>query len=129
MSPRTIALLLAAAVGACAPAAGTGRAVPDRDVVGADELAATRAPDLLTALRQVRPEFLQPRGVSSIHNATPDYPAIYLDGVQIGGVDQLGNISTVNVREVRRLSAAQALTRTGTATPGGAILIFTKKGG
>jgi hypothetical protein len=130
MTVRIITLLLAGAVGACAPAAtGVGRPVPDRDVVGAAELAATRATDLYTALRQVRPEFLQPRGVSSIHTGSPDYPAVYLDGVEIGGLDELKNISTVEVREVRRLSAQQAAARTGTNSPGGAILVFRKTRG
>jgi len=131
MHLRTAALLLAGAAGACAPAAtGGGRPSPgDRSIVGAAELTATGAPDLFNALRQVRPEFLQARGVSSIRTATPDFPAVYLDGVQIGGIDELSNISTVNVREVRRLSAREALVRTGTNNPGGAILVFTKSGG
>ncbi len=130
MTFRTFALLLTAGAGACAPAAtGTGRPVPDRSVVAAAELAATGAPDLYTALRQVRPEFLQARGVSSIRRATPDYPEVYLDGVDVGGLDQLGRITTTEVREVRRLSAAQAAARTGTNTPGGAILVITKRAG
>jgi len=130
MARRAVSLLLAGAVSACAPAApGGGRPVPDRSVVEAAELTATGAPDLYTALRQVRPEFLQARGVSSIHTGTPDLPAVYLDGVAIGGIDQLTTISTVNVREVRRLSAQEALTRTGTNAPGGAILVFTRKAG
>ena len=130
MTFRTVAVLLAAGVAACAPAAaGAGRAFPDRSVVEAAELTATRATDLYTALRQIRPEYLQARGVSSIHQATPDLPAVYLDGVEIGGVDELRGISTVDVREVRRLSAQQAAARTGTNTPGGAILVFTKKAG
>jgi len=130
MTLRTVALLLAGAVGACAPAAsGAGRPSPDRNVVEAAELAATGAPDLYTALRQVRPEFLQARGVSSIHDATADLPVVYLDGVAIGGPDELGRISTVDVREVRRLSAQEALARTGTNKPGGAILVFMKKAG
>jgi hypothetical protein len=130
MTSRTVTVLLAAGVAACAPAAaGAGRAVPDRNVVGAAELTATGASDLYTALRQVRPEFLQARGVSSIHQATPDLPAVYLDGVEIGGLGELSSISTVEVREVRRLSAQEAAARTGTNTPGGAILVFTKKAG
>ena len=131
MTLRTVTLLLAGAVGACAPAAtGTGRPVPDRNVVAAAELAATGATDLYTALRQLRPEFLQARGVSSLRSGNaPDLPVVYLDGVQIGGPDELNRISTVDVREVRRLSAHEAAARTGTYTPGGAILVFTKKTG
>ena len=130
MTYRMVTLLLAAGVVACAPAAtGRGRAVPDRNVVGAAELTATGAPDLYSALRQIRPEFLQARGVSSIHQSTPDLPAVYLDGVEIGGIDELRSISTGEVREVRRLSAQEAAARTGTNDPGGAILVFTKKAG
>ena len=130
MNLRIAALLLAGAAGACAPAAtGAGRTSPDRNVVEAVELAATGAPDLYTALRQVRPEFLQARGVSSIRTGNPDLPAVYLDGVAIGGVDELSRISTVEVREVRRLTAQETLVRTGTNSPGGAILVFTKRPG
>ncbi len=130
MTLRIAALLLAGAAGACAPAAtGAARPVPDRNVVEAAELAATGAADLYTALRQTRPEFLQARGVSSIRIGTPDLPVVYLDGVQIGGPDELSRISTVEVREVRRLTAQEAAARTGTNTPGGAILVFTKQAG
>ncbi len=130
MTLRVVTLLLAGAVGACAPAAtGAGRPVPDRNVVEAAELAATGAPDLYTALRQVRPEFFQARGVSSIHTGTPDYPAVYLDGVEMSGMGDLSTISAMDVREVRRLSAQQAMARTGTNNPGGAILVFLKRGG
>jgi hypothetical protein len=125
---RLVTSLLAAGGVACAPAAtGAGRAVPDRSVVGAAELAATGATDLLTALRQVRPEFLLGRGVSSLHDNTPDYPVVYLDGVEIGTIDQLSSITTTNVREVRRLSAQEAMVRTGTNKPGGALLVVTKR--
>lgn len=130
MIPRAVTLILAGAVGACAPAsAGGGRSVPDRSVVEAAQLAATGATDLYTALRQIRPEFLQARGVSSIHSgSTPDLPVVYLDGVEIGGPDELNRISTADVREVRRLSAHEAAARNGTYIPGGAILVFLKKG-
>jgi len=130
MTLRAVTLLLAAAAGACAPAAaGGGRVVPDRNVVGAAELAATGAADLYTALRQVRPEFLQPRGISSIHSNTPDFPAVYLDGVELSGIADLKTITTTDVREVRRLSAPEAMARTGTNNPGGALLVVTKKSG
>jgi hypothetical protein len=130
MTFPTATLLLAAGVVACAPAAtGAGRAVPDRNVVGAAELTATGATDLYAALHQLRPEFFQSRGVSSIRLNTPDLPVVYLDGVAIGGLDELRRISTMDVGEVRRLSPQEASVRTGTNLPGGAIFVFTKKAG
>ncbi len=135
MSTRFGLLILLAAVAGCAPAATTSRASHDRTRVTHEELAATHAPDLYSALRQTRPEFFASRGVSSIRLGSEDIPAVFIDGVAVGDVsdrasqeEALHNIAVMNVVEVKRLTAAESTIRLGRDSPAGAILVTTSKG-
>ena len=133
MSTRPVLLILLAALGGCAPAVTTG-AAHDRNRVGHDELAATHAPDLFSALKQTRPEFFVSRGVSSIRLGSEDIPAVFIDGVAVGDIqdrasqeEALRQLAVINVVEVRRLTPAESTIRLGRDSPAGALLVTTSK--
>ena len=50
-------------------------------------------------------------------------PSIYMNGVLMGGLDQLDNISINSVKEMRYLPSAEATTMYGTNNTGGVIEI------
>ena len=94
-------------------------------VVTDKDLATVERPTLYEALARVRPEFLRPR------NSTPLEPsgslaAAYIDGVLIGDVNVLRDVTTTRVREVRYLSRQHAEIWFGRQHRGGAIVITTR---
>jgi hypothetical protein len=100
---------------------------PSSDVLYARDLVASTAADVYEAVMQVRPEFfrlherldhpLAPRGTET--------PRVYLNGLQIGGIDALRSIPLGNVTSVRYVSAGEAIFRWGSGGAGGAVLVTT----
>ncbi len=124
--PRTTGWALTPLLLLLACATVPSRTAPrDRTRVTGEELMATQAATLYDALRQVRPEFLQRRGFSSIQSPQADVPRVFVDNVEMGDVEYLKILNPSDVVEVQRLSAEQATTRWGTGYIGGALLVFT----
>lgn len=95
------------------------------DVLRRDEISRSGATDAFTAIRMLRPVFLQSRGRTSILRAENTEPAVYLDDRLIGGVATLRDIPANQVIEVRFFGPAQAQMRWGTGNSAGAILVRT----
>ena len=51
---------------------------------------------------------------------------VYVDNVPLGTVEVLKSLSTSDVAEVRKMSAAEATTRWGTGHPGGVVYVTTR---
>lgn len=120
-------LLLLVAPGACASgSAGRARATGSTEVIRADELRRSGATDLLSAIRMLRPAFLQTRGRTSITRSEESEVAVYVDDRPFGGLSMLRDIQINTVMEVRHFSATQAQVRWGgDGHSQGAILIIT----
>jgi outer membrane receptor protein involved in Fe transport len=106
-----------------------------RNVITAEEIA-TRPGEgnALDLIRSLRPAWLTSRGVAS-GNISGDGMggvtdnagmAVYVDGVKMGGVDQLGTIEADRIQELRFLSASDATQKYGTGNTAGAIEVTTK---
>ncbi|MGD2069577.1 MAG: hypothetical protein PVI57_12950 [Gemmatimonadota bacterium] len=121
--PLTLAIVLAL-VACASPSAlrcpSSARA--DRERVTSEELIATGASDLFTALRLSRPRFLETRAPRK------DAPVLYVDGVQVGEVAYLRGMRVQDVASVRLLRGPDATTRYGTDHLGGALLVTTIDG-
>lgn len=103
---------------------GTRPARRDSNVIVADELAASPQGDLLSAVQQLRPAFLQTRGASSFGVGTaPEAIQVYVDGVHVGDASILRQYQARDIKEVRKLSAADATQKYGTGHSQGAILV------
>lgn len=138
----SVFLIMAAASG-CAgrtasPATGAGEAerAPrgNRDVISQEELAdpGLKAQNLLNAIRTLRPQFLSDRGQQSYKCASPgdcqmDPDAgkvhVSVDNGRILPLQELENIHTATVREVRFLNQAAAMQKFGGAARSGPVIM------
>ncbi|HJR62062.1 MAG TPA: hypothetical protein VJ803_00055 [Gemmatimonadaceae bacterium] len=96
--------------------------VSSKSIVQSGELTTASARSLYDALRRLRPEFLWPR------NATPMYPdgfyaGVIVDGTPMGDVLSLQTFPAAHVREVRYVTARDAMLRYGPGYEGGALLV------
>jgi hypothetical protein len=132
---RFVLILGTVAAAACgagaAPASGSSTAPVqqsrDPNVVTAQELAATGAGDLYSAIQRTRPTFLQTRGTATFGNSGPEVIKVYVENMERGDLSVLREINTLDVQEVRHLSAPEATQRFGTGVSLGAILVTLKK--
>lgn len=118
-----MAMLLLACVAACASTGGGSARNPN-----VLTLAEIEAADQMTAwdLVQVeRPWWLRKRGATSFSQETP--VLVYMHGNRLGGPEQLEQISTIDIREMRYFGAAEAQARFGLGNVSGAIEIFTRR--
>jgi hypothetical protein len=124
------ALLLAA----CAGGGGAPPVRPQRDLIRAEEIAASGAPTAFEVIERLRPEYLRGRGTTTVREApvvsatTPDpvLPQVYVNGVNAGSLEALRGIAATEVREIRFIRAADATTRFGTNHPNGVIEVITR---
>ncbi len=130
----TALLVGACGGGASTSAAGTAAASAPRpargsaNVITEAEVLAANVNNAYEAIQRLRPTMLRGRGsASSSDQSGSQGLVVYVDGSPLGGVQALGNISALNVREIRYLSASDATTRFGTGHPVGAILVTTKR--
>ena len=120
---RVTMLVLIATVSACGlpPSGATPVPASAYNVLTEQEISAALVTTAFDAVARLRPRFLKPSGGTNSLQ-----PAIYLNGVLIGGVQELGNIQAVSIREVRFLNAVEATARYGASRFGGALLVTTK---
>jgi hypothetical protein len=114
-----IALVIAALLAACA-STGSGSSGGNRNVLTYDDLITTGETDLFTAIQELRPLWLRPRGPTSITSGTS--VSIFVDGIPRGDVNELRSLTVIGVIDVTHLRAADAAFRFGTeAGTGGTI--------
>jgi hypothetical protein len=106
-----------------------------RNLITAEEIATrpgeSNAYDLV---RSLRPTWFNTRGVASGmlsgdgNGGVTDNAgiAVFVDGVKMGGLDQLRPIEADRIQEMRLLSASDATMKYGTGYPAGAIEVSTK---
>lgn len=139
MSSRrhALSLIVLGALAGCASSSGSGTAATttngqtgtrparrDSNVITAEELAAAPQGDLYSAVQQLRPNFMQMRGATSFGVATgPEVIQVYVDGILVGDTSMLKQYQTRDIKEVRKLSAADATQKYGTGHSQGAILV------
>lgn len=133
MSRRALLLLITSvAITGCASSgstaaveqSGTRSARREANVITADELVNAPQGDLFSAVQTLRPAFLQTRGASSFGVATaPEAIQVYVDGVHVGDVTMLRQYQARDIKEVRKLSAADATQKYGTGHSQGAIIV------
>ncbi len=97
------------------------------------ESSSQRDRDLLTAIRALRPHFLEgPRGVRTLGGGMQNPTLVVVNGRRETGADALFRIMASYVEEVRYLDPARAQNEYGVNANGGAIvvkLIDTKQAG
>lgn len=127
MRRSLLPVLAALAFAACASSGGTGSTSPrDRNLITAEEISALNVATAFDVVRQLRPEFLRSRGTMSMRQADSEYAIVYMNGMRLGGPEQLHQIRATDVQAIRYISAADATTRWGTGHTGGVIEVIVK---
>jgi hypothetical protein len=131
-SRRLIATaMLSLAVG-CASAGGSPVARQNQNVITSEEITAISAPTAYEVIQKLRPNFLRTRGavhgapVGGTNNIESVDLVVYLNENRLGGSEQLRQISTTDIREIRYFSASEATTKWGTGHSAGAIQIVSR---
>jgi len=122
-----VALMLFGGAMAVAPRQAAAQKKPQRDLVTREELLASAQSeqDLYSALRSLRPRFLEPpKGIRSIAGNSVQYPtAVVVDNKPMGGLETLQSIVASTVDEVRYLEPSKAGTEYGDRANGGAVVV------
>jgi hypothetical protein len=88
----------------------------------ASEIAASGESTAYDALERLRPMLLRSiRTSSDLHERI-----VYLDGLKLGGIEQLRNIAAAGVAEIRAVNGIEATALFGTGNSAGAIIVTSK---
>lgn len=114
-----------AATGNAATSSQAGAPRRDRNVIGLDELspAAIRAMNVLDVIRSLRPTFLNDRGKSSQSNPEAGRVHASLNFNGVIPINDLRQIPSVGVIEIRYLEPAAAMNRFGGAAQQGPVIV------
>ena len=96
--------------------------------ITAAEIARTNAASAYDAVKRLRANYLQSRGIGSFVHATRSaYPVVFIDGMEIGTLFELRSIPAQDVLEIRLLSSGEATLRYGQGYTAGIIHVTTKR--
>jgi hypothetical protein len=119
--PRVTPVAVWAFLAGCGGAASPETATPAvADVVTREEIATTSATTAYDAIQQLRPAWLQSRGVGGAANAVIQ---VVVNGIRRGDVQFLRSLRTTNIAEVRFVAARDAIARWGAGFESGAIVV------
>jgi hypothetical protein len=103
---------------ACAGATTqTGTSRESRSVLTQEQLAATNTTNLYEAIEKLRPDWLTSRGPTSVTNAAPSVPSVYMNGTMLGKAEYLREMRVLDVTEVRYWEPGLASARFGMGHP------------
>lgn len=132
----TAVLLLALTACSYSPRTGPRRSSNVLTVAEINELALTTAYE---AVQRLRPQWLTQRASPSVRSDPTEptgiavegraEPTVYIDGVRVGHLEVLREMSIEDVGEMRFLSPRDATNRFGTGHTTGAILVTTPRPG
>jgi hypothetical protein len=140
---RILGLLAVATLIGVAPADGQQVSAPanrNRRVITAEEIEKAQETNAFQVVEKLRPEFLVSmtrrhtlgRGASEQPDLGYSQPgaqptaAVFVDGTEMGGVDELRQIQSITVEEIRYLSGSDAQTKYGPRFPAGVIEVTLK---
>jgi len=114
---------MAVAYGCAAATTGGRDRGADPNLITRSELSRTVASNAFEAIQRLRPQWLRPRGPSSVSQPEGDWPVVYMDNVRAGDVNVLATIALDDIGQIRFISGRDATTRWGTGVTGGVIEI------
>lgn len=119
-------LMILLLTGCAGSHASRASAPSDRNLISEAEIRASPATNAYDLVRQLRPRWLQTRGVTSFQ--TQINVALYVEGVHVGDITRLRDYDTGDLRELKFLSGPEATQVYGTDHPAGAIQLFLRRG-
>lgn len=137
---RLLIVVLGLATAACTPKVDPSAPAPATNADGAPVVRASRNPDVISeqelqdptiagrnameAIRQLRPAFFRTRGSISLNNPTAGLTQISQDYGPLQPLNNLNNIDTRSLVQVRYLSAVDAQQRFGINANGGSVIVL-----
>lgn len=97
------------------------------DFVGPAELSLAGTGTAYDVLQRLRPQFFVTHASAFSLDAYGGRPVVYVDGMRLGGVEELRNISSIMLEEVRFLSPVVGSERFGRYHAGGVIAVSTHR--
>lgn len=127
---HSLAIMLIAIASACSqgPPAETGANpsnVSSANFITAAEIDQTQAASAYDAIVKLRGNFLSNRGKTTILGKETPLPNVYMDGMPVGGVEQLKNISAKQIASIRLYRAWES-GKFGSGNSGGVIEIVSR---
>jgi|TARA_B100002003_G_scaffold166716_1_gene154849 hypothetical protein len=118
MKPKLFLLLTIFLFIGCASNGAERKPMRSKNFISQEEInELTVARTAKDAIEIARPTWLRGRGID---------PSVFMNGMLMGDLDQLGNISINSVKEIKFLPSAEATTMYGTNNMGGVIEIKSK---
>jgi hypothetical protein len=117
----TALLCLGAVTAACGPTASGGRRGPDRNLIDADEIAATQHTTAYAIVQGLRPHWLEVRAPSARM-----VKRIYVGDMYLGGVDALRQISASTIGSIQYHDGPAAMQRWGNDHAAGVIQVWVR---
>ena len=96
------------------------------NVITEEEISRCDAGDALGIIRKLRAEMLSNRGPTTVLGSASALPVVYLDQVQLGGIEQLAQIPASQVAQIRLYRSWEAVTRFGRDKTAGVIQVITR---
>ena len=118
-----VVLAVSLGAGCRASVSGAGQERPDQLMLTREQIAEPRFTSAYDVVRALRSNWLNARGSASLRFKVE--VQVYLDGVHLGGVQTLQNISTPSVQYMQYFNGTDATTRWGIGHGRGVIFIGT----
>lgn len=128
---RVLAAAMVTLAACASGGSGASARTQNPSVISLDEIEASSASNAYEVIQRLRPNFLRTRG--AVHGTPGATNAVemvdlvvYLNENRLGGSDQLRQIATTDIREIRYYNASEATTKWGTGHSAGAIQIVSR---
>ena len=131
LSRRVLATVMTVLAACASGGGGASAAKQNPNLISTEEIVASSASNAYEVIQRLRPSFLRTRG--AVHGTPGATNAmemvdlvVYLNENRLGGSDQLRQISTNDIREIRYFNSSEATTKWGTGHSAGAIQIVSR---
>lgn len=123
--PYLILFFLVFVAAGCATASGSSGDEPrrDRNLITREEIEALPTLTGYQIVQRLRPAWLRSRGPVG---GGSGYARVFQDGMEMGDLGSLRNITSESIQRLRYIPATDATTRFGTGYTGGIIEIITR---
>jgi hypothetical protein len=131
-SGKIVAIVMMSLAAACASSGSAAPGTKNQNLISSDEITQSSAANAYDLIQRLRPNYLRTRGAvhgtpnGSTNKIEPVDLVVYLNENRLGNSDQLRQISTSEIREIRYFNASEATTKWGTGHSAGAIQVVSR---